>query len=83
MKRVKEGKFSFTDPVWNKVSDQGKDFIAQLLTKDQNKRPSADQALQHPWIQQANQIAKENVSSDAAMNALMNLQNFNAKSKLK
>jgi len=55
MKRVKEGKFNFNDPIWNKISDQAKDFITQLLIKDQNKRPSANEALQHPWIQQANQ----------------------------
>ena len=42
MKKVKAGKFSFSDPVWNQVSDSGKDFITQLLTKDQDKRPSAE-----------------------------------------
>jgi len=50
MKRVKEGKFNFNDPIWNKISDSAKDFITQLLIKDQNKRPSANDALQHPWI---------------------------------
>jgi len=83
MKKVKLGKFSFSDPVWNGMSDKGKDFITQLLIKDQNKRPSAAEALQHPWIQQANQASKESMSSDVAMSALTNLQNFNAKSKLK
>jgi len=83
MKKVKVGKFSFADPVWNGISDQGKDFISQLLIKDQFKRPSAAEALKHPWIQQANQQTKETVSSDVAMSALTNLQNFNASSKLK
>ena len=55
MKKVKSGKVSFADPVWAQVSDQGKDFITQLLTKEQDKRPSAEQALQHPWIQNAQQ----------------------------
>lgn len=50
MKKVKLGKFSFQDAVWGNVSDDAKDFITQLLTKDQDKRPSAEQALQHPWI---------------------------------
>jgi calcium-dependent protein kinase len=83
MKKVKIGKFSFSDPIWNSISDQAKDFITQLLTKDQNKRPSAEQALKHPWIEQANILTKENVSNDVAMSALTNLQNFNAHSKLK
>ena len=83
MKKVKVGKFSFNDPIWNNISDQAKDFITQLLTKDQNKRPGADEALKHPWIEQANAQAKENVSNEVAMSALTNLQNFNASSKLK
>ena len=83
MKKVKIGKFNFSDPIWNSITDQAKDFITQLLTKDQNKRPTAEIALQHPWIQQANQATKENVSNDVAMSALTNLQNFNAQSKLK
>jgi calcium-dependent protein kinase len=53
------------------------------LTLDQNKRPSAEQALKHPWIQEANKLQNEAVSSDVAMNALTNLQSFNANSKLK
>ena len=83
MKKVKSGKFSFADPVWATISDQAKDFITQLLTLDQNKRPSAEQALKHPWIVEANKLQNESVSTDVAMNALSNLQSFNANSKLK
>ena len=46
------------------------------------KRPSAQEALKHPWIQQANEKFN-NVSNDLAVSALSNLQNFNARSKLK
>ena len=83
MKKVKLGKFSFQDAVWGNVSDDAKDFITQLLTKDQEKRPSAGQALQHPWILKVNELQKTNLSADVAMGALKNLQNFNASSKLK
>jgi len=62
MKKVKSAKVSFADPVWAQVSDQGKDFITQLLTKEQDKRPSAEQALQHPWIKNATQAQKDSVS---------------------
>ena len=50
MKKVRIGKFSFSDPCWANVSDKGKDFITKLLTYDVDKRPSAEDALQHPWI---------------------------------
>jgi serine/threonine protein kinase len=50
MKKVKIGKFSFSDPVWTTISNEAKDFITKLLTLDQDKRPSAQQALEHPWI---------------------------------
>jgi calcium-dependent protein kinase len=73
MKKVKSGKFSFADPVWATISDQAKDFISQLLTLDQYKRPSAEQALKHPWIVEANKLQNSSLSSDMAMNALTNL----------
>ena len=83
MKKVKSGKFSFADPVWATMSESAKDFITKLLTLDQNKRPSAEEALKHPWIVEANKLQNESVSTDVAMNALSNLQSFNANSKLK
>ena len=83
MKKVKLGKFSFQDAVWANVSDDAKDFITQLLTKDQEKRPSAEQALQHPWIKQAHEAQVANLQKETALDALTNLQNFNASSKLK
>ena len=50
MKKVKLGKFNFNDPVWKSISDSCKDFISTLLTLDQNTRPSAEKALEHPWL---------------------------------
>lgn len=83
MKKVKIGKFTFADPVWNNVSEQGKDFITQLLTKDPDQRPNAAQALNHPWIQEAKTAALEKLDSNVAVSALTNLKSFNAESKLK
>jgi calcium-dependent protein kinase len=83
MKKVKIGKFTFADPVWNNVSESGKDFITQLLTKDPDQRPSAAQSLNHPWIQEATQQQMEKLDSNAAVSALTNLKSFNAESKLK
>ena len=80
MKAVRKGKFSFSDACWKKVSDQAKDFITQLLTLDQDKRPSAAEALQHAWI---TELSKIEVDESIAMGALGNLKNFKAESTMK
>ena len=83
MKKVKIGKYSFGDPVWKKISGQAKHFVMSLLLKDQDKRPSAEEALKHAWIKQADEDIMRRVNPDAAVSALNNLTNFQASSKLK
>jgi len=50
MKKVRAGAFTFDDKAWNNISDKCKDFITKLLTYKQEDRPSAEVAIQHPWI---------------------------------
>eukprot|EP01025_Chloroclados_australasicus_P018255 TRINITY_DN1946_c0_g2_i2.p1 TRINITY_DN1946_c0_g2~~TRINITY_DN1946_c0_g2_i2.p1 ORF type:complete len:675 (-),score=121.75 TRINITY_DN1946_c0_g2_i2:1748-3772(-) len=47
---IRKGLFKFDDPVWEEVSDQAKDLISKLLVVNPNKRLSAGEALQHPWL---------------------------------
>jgi calcium-dependent protein kinase len=80
MKKVRVGKFSFSDPAWSNISDKAKDLITKLLTYEVDKRPSAEQALQHPWI---TEFSSQQVDSNLAVGALSNLKNFRADQKLK
>jgi serine/threonine protein kinase len=57
MKKVRSGKFNFDSVAWQHVSDSAKDFIRKLLTYDPAKRPTAEKALQHPWITELSKIA--------------------------
>ena len=43
-------KLNFKRSCWDGISDEGKDFVAQLLNKDPAKRPTAKEALKHPWL---------------------------------
>lgn len=76
---VKKGKFDFPPAQWKNVSKQGKDFISKLLTVEFKKRPSAAQALQHPWLAEI----KDNVDESAAFDVLSHLKDFRANEVLK
>lgn len=80
MKKVRTGKFDFADKCWNSISDNAKDFIRKLLTYEQDKRPTAEMALQHPWIQELSHVA---LDASVALGALDNLKCFRADQTLK
>jgi len=42
--------YSFPEPEWGNISDEAKDFIRKLLIKEPGARSTADQCLQHPWL---------------------------------
>ena len=80
MKKVREGVFSFDDRTWGQISQKAKDFIRRLLTYDMNARPSAEDALHDPWIEEQ---AVLQVDEGLAINALDNLKDFKADVTLK
>jgi serine/threonine protein kinase len=49
-KRVKEATFNFPNPEWTHISSEAKDLISQLLSKDPEKRITAQDALEHSWF---------------------------------
>ncbi|CEL93994.1 unnamed protein product [Vitrella brassicaformis CCMP3155] len=53
--QIQHGHFSFSKgwfegKVWNGVSDELKDLICRCLTVQENNRPTATQAMDHPWF---------------------------------
>lgn len=80
MKKVREGAYTFDDRVWAGVSDEAKDFITLLLTYDRFERPSAGEAVTHPWI---TKYATMKLDEGAAVNALDNMTAFKADATMK
>ena len=80
MKKVKIGKFSFSDACWSSISDKAKDLISKLLTYEMDKRITAEEALQHPWI---TEMSQSKIDTSLAQGALANLKTFRADQKLK
>lgn len=52
-KLVEEGNVTFPSPAWDHISGEAISFIKRLTQKDPDLRPTAAEALQDPWIQQA------------------------------
>uniref|UniRef100_A0A7S1P410 non-specific serine/threonine protein kinase n=1 Tax=Vitrella brassicaformis TaxID=1169539 RepID=A0A7S1P410_9ALVE len=51
LKKVAVGKFDMKGPRWKEISDDAKDLIVKLLQKKPDKRLTAKEALDHPFIQ--------------------------------
>lgn len=49
---VKHQDLAFDDPEWNEISAEAKDLIRKMLNRDEAKRFSASQVLQHKWFKQ-------------------------------
>merc|ERR1740121_105918 len=50
LRRVRTGKFEFPSPDWDNISDAAKSFITSMLTMDPKQRPTAEMALEHPFL---------------------------------
>lgn len=46
--KIRKSKYSLEGDVWNSISEEAKDLIRKLLNKNQKRRLSAVQALEHP-----------------------------------
>ncbi|CAD5234191.1 unnamed protein product [Bursaphelenchus xylophilus] len=49
--RIRIADFSLKSGSWKKISDPAKDLVKGLLTVDPRKRLTAEDVLEHPWVQ--------------------------------
>ena len=49
---VLRGTYTYSNPVWDNISADAKDLIDKLLERQADMRLTADEAYNHPWIQQ-------------------------------
>ena len=63
-KKILTGDFKFHENSWSHISPDARDFIRCLLCPDPLQRPTADEALSHPWL------------NDVCRNAILHKQSF-------
>ena len=82
IKRIQEAQYEFDPIEWDSISDLAKHFVKSLLEKDPEKRMSAIQALEHPWIFARKKT--QSVDMGLTLKALNNLKTYRViKSKYK
>lgn len=57
--QILSGSYTMKRERWDHISAEGEDFIKSLMTVDPNKRLTAQQALEHPWISQGDRYLSE------------------------
>ncbi|CDO77740.1 hypothetical protein BN946_scf184993.g3 [Trametes cinnabarina] len=76
MEAICAGDYSF-EPAeyWENVSETARDFVRACLTVDPTKRPTAAEALQHPWLaSEKPHFVPDPTTPSGARNLLPNIQ---------
>lgn len=79
LSQISKGYFSFPGKEWQNVSSEAKALIMKMLTKNPQRRPSAKDVFNDPWVQNRNNNENER---EIAMKSLKNLSHFRATRKL-
>mmetsp|Transcript_890 Transcript_890/g.2052 ORF Transcript_890/g.2052 Transcript_890/m.2052 type:complete len:739 (+) Transcript_890:87-2303(+) len=79
LKLVRKGEYSFDDAEWGKISNDAKDLIRKLLVP-QPQRMSAEEALNHVWIEKR---APQASATTMQEKILKNMKTFCGNNKLK
>ena len=59
LRNIMEGKYSFSSPEWEDVSEHPKDLISRFLVVDPEKRITAKDALAHPFFKREEREARK------------------------
>jgi calcium/calmodulin-dependent protein kinase I len=73
--RIKQGQFTFHPEYWDHISDEAKGMVSELLEVDPQRRLTAADALNSPWMNQ--------VQSLDLTQTLPQFRKFNAKRRLR
>ena len=78
IKNIQEGKYDLNCHPFETLSENAKDLIRKLLTKDINQRISAHDALNHPWFKDQNskELFNEIINEKIIEKLLINLKNY-------
>jgi calcium-dependent protein kinase len=66
---------------WEGISDEAKDFVKVMLNKDPKQRPTAKEALKHPWLKGT--IKERSSGSQLSLAVVQRIQRYSQSSVFK
>lgn len=80
---IKIGEFSMEGEQWDHVTDEAKNLIASMLTREEH-RLSSQEAFHHPWFERCHSDDEADTDTHQQVHrALDNLRTFSSKHKVK
>ena len=61
--QIRKAQYEFGSPAWDDVTDETKKFITELLEKEPEKRPTAQEALDHPRLADSAALTSMNTTA--------------------
>ncbi|KAL4539394.1 hypothetical protein Ndes2437B_g02227 [Nannochloris sp. 'desiccata'] len=80
-KSILTDELNFSRSHWDGISDEAKDFVKMLLNKDPTKRPTAKEALKHPWLR--GRIEERSSGRPLSLAVVQRIQRFSQASLFK
>ena len=80
-KKIVKNDVIFNPYKWKNISNNAKDFVKLCLNKKASERPSASEAINHPWF--SNVVKETHSLKNLPKNILLNIKNFNIVDKFK
>lgn len=78
-----KGKIKFEGSAWNFITPTARNFIQLLLQLNSDERPSASEALKHPWFEGLQDNNDKFMNSEGFKKVIKNLKNNSSKNKIK
>ena len=79
--KILRGNFSFTNKIWNKISEEAKNLVNKLLEINPEKRLSAKDALNEKWFKVNENLTEKNKNNNFSI-FIKNITEFCAEQKL-
>ena len=81
LRSILTDKLDFNKSCWSDISDDAKDFVKFLLNRDVAARPTAAQALAHPWLK--GDVADRTKGRQLSTNVVQRIQRYGRADVLK